>query len=73
MRSYNIFLCPKCGRFEYRHDEPFGNEKKAAGKLFCKAGKKPEEIRLDPKHADVLKNPPPTCQDFELEARKAAR
>ena len=73
MRVYNIFLCPKCGRFEYQRDEVFGNDKKAAGKLICKAGKKPEEIHLDPKHGDALTNPPPNCADFELEAKRARK
>ena len=71
MRVYNIWLCPKCGHFEYHRDEAFGG-KKAPGKLMCKAGKHPEEIRLDPKYADSLANRPPNCADYELEARKRA-
>lgn len=73
MRIYNIYLCPKCDHFDYRRPEVFGREKKGPCKLFCMAGKQPEEIRPDPNHGDVLTSPPPACPDFELEARKAAR
>ncbi|HDT13898.1 MAG TPA: hypothetical protein ENO03_06015 [Candidatus Aminicenantes bacterium] len=70
MRTYNIFLCPKCLHFEYRRAEAFGHEKKGPGKLFCHAGAKPEEIRTDPKHTDPLRCPPPPCEDFELKVKK---
>lgn len=73
MRIYNIFLCPKCDHFEYRQPEVFGREKKGPGRLMCKAGKNPEEVKLDYRTADPLTSPPPSCPDYELEARKAAK
>lgn len=66
MRTYNIFLCPKCGHFVYR---PEKTERKALPKLHCRAGKKEEDLALG--RGDVLSNPPPPCQDFRLEARRA--
>ena len=73
MRVYNIFLCPKCGHFEFRSGQALAGEKKVPAKLNCHASKKSEEITFDTGHGDVLTNPPPTCADFDLDAKKRAK
>jgi len=62
MRTYNIYQCPKCKGFEFR---PI-----PAKKWLCKAGKREEEILIDPKRDTSLTNPPPDCPDFILKERR---
>ncbi len=67
MRIFNPYSCPKCEHYEYHHDQAFGRVKTGAGRLLCKADKKPVELLLTD---DPLSKPPARCPDYELEARK---
>ena len=62
MRVYDVFHCPKCKSFEYRWIP--------ARKWVCKAGKREEEIIIDPKGDNSLVDPPPACPDFNLKEKK---
>lgn len=62
MRFYNVYHCPGCKHFECRAIP--------VRKWVCKAGKREEEIIIDPGMDNSIIDPPPACSDFILEGRK---
>ena len=62
MRTYSIYLCPKCKSFEFRSVP--------VRKWVCKADPREEEMLFDPKNDKSLVDPPPNCLDFILKEKK---